>query len=177
MFEATCTTTGGPADSPYSFQANFNPTDATAGGFFPSSSEPIKGQVAPGPSQGEAGSATTNGPIASVPVTCDSPSGSPCAVTVRLSVLETLRGNKVVAVAAGVKNRTARSTKRAVAVGARTMTLDAGQTRDIVVALNRAGTALLKSHAILAVKLTASLGGSPFASQTVTFAKHKRKRG
>jgi hypothetical protein len=97
------------------------------------------------------GNATTSGSTASTLVMCRGASGATCTVTLSLSVTETVKGGKLIAVAAGAK---AKTTERLVVLGTKTARLSAGSSETVHVTLNAAGKSLLKSHRRLAVKLT-----------------------
>jgi hypothetical protein len=173
---ANCDTTAGAAGSNYSYQALFVPTDPVTGGQLPSSSALATGGVAsaapsaPPTDTPVVGNATTNGLTASVPVSCEGTAGSSCTVALSLSVLETLKGGKVIAVAAKTK-----TTKRTVNVGSATTTVGANDDATVLITLNSSGKAMLKSHHKLAVKLTAEAGATVLGSQTVTFKYPTKK--
>jgi len=95
-----------------------------------------------------------------------------------LSVTETLKGGKVVAVSAKAKTKP-KSNKRTVSVGTASVSLTTGQSAKVTVKLNAAGQKLLKIHHKLAVMLSANAGTSQLCCQTVTFkppAKKKKKK-
>jgi hypothetical protein len=93
-------------------------------------------------------------------------------VTLTLSVVETLKGGKVTAVAASAK----KTTRKTVDVGAVTVTVAAGRSDTIKVALNGAGKKLLAKHRPLKAKLTLTQAAGTVDSSTVTFkAKTKAK--
>jgi hypothetical protein len=91
-------------------------------------------------------------------------SGGRCAVTATLTTIETVRGGRVVAVAASAK-------RVSVLVGSATLTVPAGAQRSLTVSLNRAGQRLARRFRHLPVKLTVSLAtasGKPRVVKTVT---------
>lgn len=126
-------------------------------------------------SETQVGSARVAGRTVSVPVTCSAQAAGSCRIALRLTVVETLHGSRVVAVAArggsgsgsgvggsGVATRArgraaARgSTRRSVTVGSVTAHLPAGHRGTVTVALNATGRALLKRLHRLTAKLSVS---------------------
>lgn len=85
----------------------------------------------------------------SVPVTCSAQAAGSCTLKLRLTVLETLHGSRVVAVAAQTRRAT-------VTVGTRTVRLKPGQQATVAVALNATGKRLLARMRRLPVKLSVS---------------------
>ncbi len=117
-------------------------------------------------SETQVGSPRVAGRTVSVTVTCSAQAAGSCAITLRLTVVETLRHGRVVAVAArrgrgGVSAR-ARATARrgsmhkTVTVGSVTAHLPAGHRGTVTVALNATGRALLKRMHKLTAKLSVS---------------------
>jgi hypothetical protein len=97
------------------------------------------------------GAARAAGTAVSVPLTCSREAAGSCTIALRLTVVETLRGSSVVAVAA----RRAPATRRAtVTVGANTVRLAPGQRRTVTVALNATGRRLLAHLRRLTVRLS-----------------------
>jgi hypothetical protein len=129
----------------------------------------------PGNGHTSVGHARVSGTSAFVRVSCSGATGATCKLSFRMTVTETFRGRKLIAV-------TARKTIRKVVVtvgSAPTITLTAGQSRVVKIPLNGTGKRLLASHHTLKVTLdvTQVLGGgrSKTISQSVTF-KTPRKR-
>jgi len=123
----------------------------------------IPGTVGPsGPSPAGAGSPAQSGAQqalarrggASVVLTCGSGTGT-CSDTVELEVIETLRGRRIVAVAAAGAAGTKR---RTVVIGRSAVTLAPGQSRTVVVSLNSVGKSLLSRFHRLAVELIVAQG-------------------
>jgi hypothetical protein len=110
--------------------------------------------------------ATVSKTTAAVLTGCQGGVGAKCPLTVTLTITETLKGGKVIAVAAR------RTRHKTVSLGRVTVTLAAGQTRTIRIGLNKLGKRLLAAHHILRVTLTIAEGSSS-AHQTVTF-KYRR---
>jgi hypothetical protein len=90
------------------------------------------------------------GSTVSVPLTCSAQAAGSCTITLRLTVVETLRGSHILAVAA---QRTRRTT---VTIGASTVHLGAGQRRTVTVTLNTTGRRLLAHLHRVAAKLSVS---------------------
>jgi hypothetical protein len=82
-------------------------------------------------------------------VKCSAQAAGSCTLKLRLTVLETLQGNRVLAVAAR---------RATVPVGARTARLKPGQQATLTVSLNATGRRLLAQRRRLAVRL--SVGGT-----------------
>jgi hypothetical protein len=106
----------------------------------------------PPPGQGHAavGHTHVSGTTASIPVSCNGATGATCQVVLRLTVTEKFSGRKLVAVSA---RKHVRIHRKVLAVGSTTVTLSAGQTRTVKVALNRAGRKLLAAAKHLRVTL------------------------
>jgi hypothetical protein len=107
--------------------------------------------------------AKVKGSGVAVTVACTGAAGGTCVESLTLSVLETLRSGKVVAVAA-------RTTKRTVILGRASATIAAGQTKTVTILLNSVGKSLLRSHHTLHVKLTLtqSSAGKTSVVKTIT---------
>lgn len=99
-------------------------------------------------SETQVGTPRVAGRTVSVPVTCSAQAAGSCTITLRLTVVETLRGRRVVAAAAR------RTSHKTVTVGAVTAHLPAGQRRTVTVALNATGRRLLASLRKLTAKLS-----------------------
>ena len=102
-------------------------------------------------SETQVGTPRVAGRTVSVTVTCSAQAAGSCTITLRLTVVETLRGRRVIAVAA-----TRRTSHKTVTVGAVTAHVPAGQRRTVTVALNATGRRLLKSLHKLSAKLSVS---------------------
>jgi hypothetical protein len=112
----------------------------------------------------------------SVPLSCSPQAAGSCALALRLTVRETLRNNRVVALAAQAAHSASASTTRSVnvTVGARNVRLRPAQRYTAPVALNATGRHLLASAKRLAVRLTVSgtvvgVLKASLKSTTVTF--------
>jgi hypothetical protein len=84
-------------------------------------------------------------------------------------VLETLRGGKVIAVAASkTKSKKKKTTKKTITIASKTTTIPAGATKTIKLTLNRAGTKLIATHHPLKAKLTITQAPKTLAHKTIT---------
>jgi hypothetical protein len=114
----------------------------------------------------------TKGDSTSLVVACSGASTSACTDTLTLSVVETLRSGKLIAVAAASKTK-----KKTVTIGHASVTLSGGQSKTVSVSLNNTGRALLKLEHKLHVKLvlTQTSAGKTVAvkGQTLTFTAPK----
>jgi PKD domain-containing protein len=113
------------------------------------------------------GSPQVSGRAVNVVVACAGASGATCSVTLKLIVVETIKGGKVIAVSSRAKKRT-------VVLGSASVTLTAGHSASVHVVLNRAGKVLLAKRHVLRVKLAALQGGRTIATWRVVF-RSKRK--
>ena len=102
-------------------------------------------------SETRVGTPRVAGRTVSVPLTCSAQAAGSCTIALRLTVLETLRGSRVIAVAAA-----RRISRKTVTVGAVTARVPAGQRRTVTVALNATGRRLLRSLHKLTAKLSVS---------------------
>jgi hypothetical protein len=103
-------------------------------------------------SETQVGAPRVAGRVVDVPLTCSAQAAGSCTITLRLTVVETLRRNRVVAVAA------VRTRHVTVTVGASTVHVPAGAQRTVAVALNATGRRLLARVHRLTAKL--SVGGT-----------------
>jgi len=120
--------------------------------------------------------ASVKGDVATDVVTCAGASGASCAVTLSLSVTETISRGHVVAVSAATKP-SRKTSERAVGLGSKTITLASGHSQTVRIALSSAGRKLLRARRRLAVSFTAvqhvSAGPRTFTRQTLTFKAAK----
>jgi hypothetical protein len=133
----------------------------------------------PKPTDGKAsaGRAKVSGTSASVRVSCAGEAGSTCKLTLKLTVTERFRGKKLISVTARKKKKV---TKKLVVVGSASVTLKAGESKTVRIALNRTGKRLLARRHKLKVKLRitqilASGQTKAISSQTLTFKAPKRR--
>ena len=120
----------------------------------------------------EIGRASVKGTAAKWIIGCTGTTGARCTITASLSVVETLLGDKLIAVTASAAPK---RTRRTVTIGALTITLDAGQNETATIKLGGAGQRLLASHHTLKVRLSASNGKVLLATKTVTFKQPAKK--
>ena len=119
------------------------------------------GRVAPG--RVDVISLAASGSTAKVKVRCVGTAGAMCLLTVKLSVVETLRGKRLLAASAvGHKG----GAHRGVVIGTARLSLAAGQTRAARIALNRTGRRLVARLHRLSAKL--QIGESDLAGGTRT---------
>jgi len=121
-------------------------------------------------SETQVGTPRVVGRAVSVPVTCSAQAAGSCTIALRLTVVETLRGKRVIAVTAR------RTSHKTATVGAATAHVPAGQRATVTVTLNATGRSLLaRMH-----KLTAKLSvrgtvvgaiSAQLRSAAVTFAR------
>ncbi|MGZ4230040.1 MAG: hypothetical protein ACXVVQ_01275 [Solirubrobacteraceae bacterium] len=121
------------------------------------------------------GHVTVTGNTASVPVSCTGSTGQACDVTLTMTVAETLRGHKVIAI---TSRKQAQKHRKVVVVGSAHVRLTAGQTKVVRLTLNRAGKALLAQHHTLnatlhGVQTLASHHTVTVAGRTLTFRAPK----
>ena len=123
--------------------------------------------------------AGVRGDLALIPVSCPGNGSSSCTVTFTLTVVEKLRQGRLVAVSAATATRH-RASKvklvlRTVIVGHETVTLAAGESQVVHLALNATGRRLLDSQHALAVKLTVNENGVRPSEQIVRFKAPTKK--
>ena len=119
------------------------------------------------------GHAKVSGSTATVRVACTGPAGAQCKLSLRMTVAETLRGHRLIAVAAQLRHNV-------VGVGSAAVTLTEGQTQTVRISLNRQGRKLLAARHLLKVKLavTEALGNgqsTTVGNQTLTFKSHSHR--
>jgi hypothetical protein len=120
------------------------------------------------------------GQAARVSLTCAGTSGQTCAITLRLTVTETLRGTRIIAIKASAK-RTAKKTRhKTVTIGRIAVKLSAGQHLTRTIPLNRAGQRLLSRYHRLRATLRMVRSGKTLTTRTITLrapSKHHRRSG
>ncbi len=120
------------------------------------------------------GTATVSGTAASVPVSCAGQAGATCQLELVLAVTDRLHGHRLIAVNA---RRSVRADHEPRVIGRTDVTLTAGQSQTVQVALNHAGRELLEDrhhlHATLLVFQVLPDGHVvTVSSQAVTFTRH-----
>jgi hypothetical protein len=123
------------------------------------------------PGKASAGHARVSGNTVSVPISCKGDTS--CRVSLKLTVTETLRGHKLIAVSA----RKAKVTHKTVVLGTASATIKAGRTTTVRISLNRSGRRLLSARHKLTAKLTVTQGRRTVSTQKVTFKAPKHHRG
>jgi hypothetical protein len=113
------------------------------------------------------------GTAVSVSVGCNGSTRTTCAVTVALTVIETLKGGRVIAVTAS------KSKRKTMVLGTAIVTLTGGQSKTVHIALSAAGKRMLAKYQSLKVKLTIREAGSvqtTVVSATITFETKLKKQ-
>jgi hypothetical protein len=127
------------------------------------------------------GHAKVSGTTASMRIACTGAAGAQCKLGLSLTVTETFKGHKLIAITArdGGRRR-----HKVLVVGTKAVTLDAGRTRTVRISLNRKGRQLLVARRTLKAKLHVSeaLGNGrteTISTQTVTFTarRHGHRHG
>jgi hypothetical protein len=145
----------------------------TSGGGSTTSTTPTGSGSEPTVGSGAAAHASVTGTSAHAVVSCTGATNTTCTLTLTLSVVETLEGHRVIALAAAKR---AKRTKRTVVIGSQTVTLHAGSSQPVTVALNATGRKLLSSHHHLSVRLAISQGSSARAGFTLVFKQSAGRR-
>jgi hypothetical protein len=130
----------------------------------------------PGSGHASVGHAKVSGRNAIVRASCAGASGATCKLTLKLTVTETLKGHRLIAVKA---RKHATKIHKVVIVGSAQVTLGAGQTRLVKIGLNRTGRNLLAHHHPLkaTLRVTQKLANGhvvTVSTQTVVFKGAKR---
>jgi hypothetical protein len=121
--------------------------------------------------------AKVSGTTVAVPIACKGDTS--CTVSLKLTVTETLRGHRVIAVSA----RKTKVTHKTLVLGTKSATIRAGRSQTVHISLNRTGRKLLAARHKLTAKLTVTqrIAGRnrTVATKKVTFKapKHQRKHG
>jgi hypothetical protein len=127
----------------------------------------------PVPGRALVGHAKVSGSTVTVPVTCKGETS--CAVSLKLTVIETHKGRKLIAVSA----RKVRVTHKTVVLGTASATIKAGRTATVRISLNGTGRTLLTARHKLTAKLTVTqrVAGRnrTVSTQKVTFRAPKHK--
>ena len=131
-----------------------------------------------GSGHGSIGQVKVSGNTASVPVQCSGTAGQTCSLALTMTVTETLKGHKAIAI---TSRKQAHTHREVVGVGSARVTLTAGQTRVVQITLNRTGKALLANHHTLKVSLRvaqtlANHQTVTVASRTLTFKAPKHHK-
>jgi hypothetical protein len=149
-------------------------------GTFAGADQTLTTQSPPPPGAGHTsvGHARVSGTTASVPVSCTGTTGATCVLALRLTVAERFEGRRLVAITA---RRHVRTRRELLVVGSTDVTLTAGQSRTVLISLNRAGRHLLASRhhleTTLHVSQLISAGQTVSVStQTLTFKRRPARR-
>ena len=165
------------ASSDFGTFAGGDQTLTTVAPSSPSLSSPPSGVLTATLGHGRA-VAKASGTSAGVQLSCVGAATTTCRIALKLTVTETFKHHKLIAVSA--KSNTKR-TRKLVLVGSASATLNGGQTRLIHVALNKTGNRLLKTRHKLEVRLQAAQVGpngvfSSISNQILTFMLPKKTR-
>jgi hypothetical protein len=109
-----------------------------------------------------------------VSLSCTGNAKAKCPVNLKLTVTETLRRSKVIAVTAALRRPKTR--KKVVVVGTASAILTGGQRKTVTISLNRAGRHLLLHRRTLKVTLTVTQGRTRIYRHKETLHKPKPKR-
>ena len=127
------------------------------------------------PGRASVGHAKVKGTTVSVPISCKGDTS--CTVSLKLTVTETLRGHKVIAVSA----RKAKVTHKTIVLGTASATIAAGRTATVKIGLNGTGRHLLAARHRLTATLTVTQRVSgrnrTISTQKVTFKAPKPRHG
>ena len=104
---------------------------------------------------------------ATIPLTCTGPGTATCSVRLSLTIAETLKGHKVIALSAAVKRE--RTRRRVVSLGSVPVTLAGGQHRIVKLSLDAVGRRLLSHRRSLKAKLALVQSGRSLATITLAF--------
>jgi hypothetical protein len=141
---------------------------------------PTAGPV-PGPTTGPVrigkpsiGAAKTTGSTVAVAVRC-APGGPSCVVQLRVTITETLRGRRVIAI---TSRKTTKTTRKSVVIAEAKVTLSSAQSKIVRVSLNATGRRLLAEERSLRAKLTAIEPGAAhtISAQTIAFKISVKRR-
>jgi hypothetical protein len=121
-----------------------------------------------GASSSSLGKLGHSGTTVSITISCSAGTGS-CDDTVGLAAQETLRGSKIVAVAARRKTK-----RRVVLFGSKTVTVAAGTSQKVGISLDGAGRSLLKRFDRLPLLLVVLQGKTTVGSEKLTLVLSKR---
>jgi hypothetical protein len=123
------------------------------------------------------GSVSVHGTSASVQVGCAGGATASCHLVLRLELRETIRGGKLLGVAAAKRMKPPKTIHRTVVVRSASLTLVGGQNKTVTLSLDRAGKRLLARCRTLKVKLMITASGVTFSNATITFtAKSPKKK-
>jgi hypothetical protein len=109
----------------------------------------------------------------SLKLSCAKGTGACEKVSVTATVTETLKGKKLVAVAASKKSKT---TKRVVTIAKQTVSRAAGVSKTLTITLNAMGKALLKKYGTLTTRVTVTSGGKIIRTEEVKLHAVKTKK-
>jgi hypothetical protein len=173
---ATCTVTYATAGS-HTIVATYSGDGALASSSSAALTETVTASSGPGggggPGSGHTSLShiTVSGNTVAILLHCIGASSTTCAIKLLLSISETFRGHKLIAVGARSKGR-AKTTRKRVTLGVLTLTLHGGQSRTARVSLNAAGKRLLAQRRKLNVSLRVSQTRSGHVTSLLTKTLH-----
>src|SRR5206468_6308931 len=97
------------------------------------------------------GRISLRGNVVGALLSCGGAAPAKCSVAATLTITETIKGGKVIAVSAGKRTRT-KANRKVLRLGSSSMILLGGQTKTNHIALNGAGRRLLARYRVLRVK-------------------------
>ncbi len=168
--------TGLPAGTPIHYRAVASSDFGTFVGSdqqLTTTSAPPPPPPPPGSGTVSVGHAKVSGTSATVSVSCRGSGGATCRVGLTLTVVETFKGHRLIAVSARANTRKIRKT---VVLGTASARLTAGQSVKVRIGLNATGRALLAARHTLKAKLAvterlASGRTITLSTQTLTFTR------
>jgi hypothetical protein len=119
------------------------------------------------------GAITSKAGAVLVPLRCWLTTGSCPPATIQVTVIEDVRGGSVTGIAASAGTATA---KRKVVVAKLSVTLRAGQSETVKVALNATGRKLLAGHRRFAARVSVVVEGTSIGARDVTISRPAKKQ-
>jgi hypothetical protein len=154
-------------------EASSNGTGTTAGAPTGSASVGVQSfTAAKNAAVSLSGAITSKSGAVLVPLRCWLTTGSCPKATIQVTVVEDVRGGSVTGIAASTGAGTA---KRKVVVAKLSVTLLAGQSETIKVALNAAGRKLLAGHRRFAARVSVVVEGTSIGARDVTISRPAKK--
>jgi hypothetical protein len=145
----------------YSGDPNNNPSGSGCGAAMLETTVGAASGGTGGTGSARLGKTTVSGTTVTVPISCSA--DGPCALQLKLIVVETIRGGKIVAVTAAHHAR-----HRTVVIAQGSSRVGAGGHAAARVRLNRTGRALLKHHSPLHALLVVTASGKTVAKRHIT---------
>jgi hypothetical protein len=118
------------------------------------------------------GAITSKAGAVLVPLRCWLTTGSCPKATIQVTVIEDVSGGSIIGIAASTD---AKAAKRKVVVAKLSVTLRAGQSETVKVALNAAGRELLAGHRRFAARVSVVIEGTSIGARDVTISRPAKK--